>query len=112
MSNDEPYWIECSYCHEVYDRSHGVGKHQECDNRMAYGTGPRRSKERRQWDHMRKGMSPFVFERDNYRCRICGTTERLSVDHVVPLHLGGTNEFENLQTLCLSCNCRKGAELQ
>tara|TARA_R100000656_G_scaffold32743_1_gene28292 strand:+ start:4057 stop:4392 length:336 start_codon:yes stop_codon:yes gene_type:complete len=33
------------------------------------------------------------------------------IDHVIPLRLGGTNNLDNLQTLCRSCHARKsGAE--
>jgi HNH endonuclease len=55
-----------------------------------------------------------VFQRDGYRCIRCGTdgTEPrndLTVDHVVALSRGGDNGFDNLQTLCRSCNASKGA---
>jgi 5-methylcytosine-specific restriction endonuclease McrA len=32
------------------------------------------------------------------------------VDHVLPLALGGSNDRSNLQLLCESCNCSKGAK--
>lgn len=50
----------------------------------------------------------WVKERDAYRCRHCGTHENLTVDHIVSVHDGGTNDAANLQTLCQSCNSRKG----
>lgn len=43
----------------------------------------------------------------NRRCLACGSTENITVDHVVPLAVGGTNYIDNLQPLCRSCNCRK-----
>ncbi|RLP68380.1 HNH endonuclease [Mycetocola reblochoni] len=49
-----------------------------------------------------------VFRRDSYRCRYCGDDEQLTVDHVVAWSRGGSDELDNLQTLCLSCNSRKG----
>lgn len=52
-----------------------------------------------------------IFERDDYKCLHCGTNKRLSVDHVIPESKGGTSDLSNLQTLCISCNSRKGASL-
>lgn len=52
-----------------------------------------------------------VFERDGFRCVHCGVATNLSVDHIVPLSRGGTDGFENLQTLCLRCNSSKGASI-
>jgi 5-methylcytosine-specific restriction endonuclease McrA len=41
------------------------------------------------------------------RCLRCGTRERISVDHVVPLSLGGGNSIDNIQPLCEMCNSLK-----
>jgi HNH endonuclease len=49
-----------------------------------------------------------VWERDEFACRYCGVRKFLSVDHIVPESKGGTLELSNLQTLCRSCNSRKG----
>lgn len=48
-----------------------------------------------------------VWERDNFTCRKCGVRQFLSVDHIVPRSEGGSDELDNLQTLCQSCNSRK-----
>jgi 5-methylcytosine-specific restriction endonuclease McrA len=42
-------------------------------------------------------------------CVTCGTWDRLTIDHVVPLAKGGTNDPANLRVLCLSCNSRRGS---
>lgn len=52
-----------------------------------------------------------VLERDGYRCRHCGGHEHLAADHVYPEALGGKATLDNLQTLCRSCNTRKGTQL-
>jgi 5-methylcytosine-specific restriction endonuclease McrA len=49
-----------------------------------------------------------VFARDGFCCVNCGTGERLTVDHIVAKALGGSDALDNLQTLCASCNSRKG----
>lgn len=53
-----------------------------------------------------------VYARDGFRCLHCGTTEDLSLDHIYPFSLGGPDTEENLQTLCRSCNSRKGNRIQ
>jgi len=64
---------------------------------------------------------PFVYHRDGPRCGICGddvdvTIRRgadavrcASVDHIVPLARGGTDDPSNLQLAHLGCNQRKAA---
>jgi hypothetical protein len=47
-----------------------------------------------------------VLERDGYRCRMagCGSTRHLCIHHRVPLAFGGTDDVENLVTLCERCH--------
>lgn len=40
-------------------------------------------------------------------CCNCESTENLSVDHIKPQSEGGTNDWDNLQVLCVLCNSRK-----
>jgi len=52
-----------------------------------------------------------IFRRDDFSCQICGATaheSRLEVDHKHPVSRGGTNDPENLWTLCFPCNRGKG----
>lgn len=67
-----------------------------------------KSQERTMLEARRK--KPQIIERDGARCYYCGATESLCVDHIVPRARGGTNDLDNLQLLCRSCNSRKGAK--
>lgn len=49
-----------------------------------------------------------VFERDGWRCVECGSSRNLTLDHIRPKSRGGTTAMRNLQTLCQTCNWRKG----
>ncbi|AXQ63941.1 HNH endonuclease [Gordonia phage Horus] len=51
-----------------------------------------------------------VFRRDNNRCRYCGATAPetpMTIDHVVPTALGGSDDPSNLVTACRDCNAGK-----
>lgn len=46
--------------------------------------------------------------KQNKRCAACGKRRKLTVDHVVPVTKGGSNDPSNLQLLCKPCNSSKG----
>lgn len=51
-----------------------------------------------------------VFRRDDHACRYCGAKApdvALTIDHVVPVALGGSDEPSNLVTACTDCNAGK-----
>lgn len=60
-----------------------------------------------------------VFDRDGWKCQICGTrtpkARRGSIngnapelDHRIPLSKGGGHVYSNVQCACRRCNCAKG----
>jgi 5-methylcytosine-specific restriction endonuclease McrA len=50
-----------------------------------------------------------IFRRDHYTCQYCGkNTVYLTVDHVLPKHLGGKHTWTNLVAACPTCNHHKG----
>lgn len=51
-----------------------------------------------------------VLRRDEYTCRYCHSTiNELTVDHVVPVALGGTDDPSNLVAACRDCNFGKAS---
>jgi len=49
----------------------------------------------------------FVWRRDQGRCVICGSQEKLEYDHIIPFSKGGSNTERNIQLLCERCNRQK-----
>lgn len=51
-----------------------------------------------------------VLKRDNYTCRYCRSTEgELTIDHVLPVALGGSDAPDNLVAACRDCNAGKSS---
>ena len=60
--------------------------------------------------YISKKLRKEVLKKFKHKCNICGSTERLEIDHIRPVVKGGISEFKNLQVLCKTCNVRKGAK--
>ena len=51
-----------------------------------------------------------ILERDDWQCVRCDETNGLEVDHDIPTYMGGSDDPENLQTLCSGCHDEKTSE--
>ncbi|MFQ5452895.1 MAG: HNH endonuclease [Candidatus Zixiibacteriota bacterium] len=50
-----------------------------------------------------------ILTRDNNCCQYCGTFRSpMTVDHVIPRTMGGTDSWDNLVCSCSKCNNKKG----
>lgn len=52
-----------------------------------------------------------VQRRFGMKCSYCGSAEKLTQDHVVPVSRGGTHSVGNIVPCCGSCNSSKGNKL-
>ncbi|WP_420315660.1 HNH endonuclease [Ekhidna sp.] len=48
-----------------------------------------------------------IFKRDQGKCQYCGTSNDLTIDHVIPRSKGGKSTWTNLVTACKKCNSKK-----
>jgi len=49
-----------------------------------------------------------VLRRDKHTCQYCGSTKRLTLDHVIPRSRFGKHSWDNVVTACERCNSLKG----
>ena len=72
---------------------------------------------KKNWDLMYReqlppGLREAILNRDDHKCQLCGYSKAqgatLEVDHIIPVAANGTNDPDNLWTLCQACNRWKG----
>lgn len=58
-----------------------------------------------------KEQKDVILSKTSCKCARCGqllTIDSMTVEHIVPLSKGGTNDIKNLVSLCYDCNQNKG----
>lgn len=56
-------------------------------------------------------IKQLIYERANGRCELCGRKilfEDMTIDHVIPLSMGGEDNINNISCACQPCNTFKG----
>ena len=76
-------------------------KHREFQDRH-------RARKLNQLGNMPSDGYKVIYKLFGRACLKCKTTENMTIDHVIPLAMGGLHDINNLQPLCRSCNSSKG----
>lgn len=108
----EPRKQKCAAC-----KSEGK-RQRDAEHRAQYRKTERGKSVRTAQKHRRRALERDAYTDPRYPewvamclslglCFKCGETENLTVDHVIPLSLGGTNTADNIQPLCSKCNSSK-----
>ena len=100
-------WVQCLVCGTAAPRQDP--KYDLCEQHCL-----RLRKAIKNWTYKRK-LKLSIFASQKGHCVLCG--EKLgfrtaSLDHIVPLRRGGSLHKKNIQLVHLSCNNRKGGDLQ
>ena len=65
---------------------------------------------RHKFSKIKKKLMASVFSVLGNKCLYCGRPAD-TLDHVIPIAWGGTNDAENMQPICRNCNSKKGGKL-
>jgi 5-methylcytosine-specific restriction endonuclease McrA len=113
----------CGKCAAAVPRHQGRVLCRACaaadERRRKAATGNHRKRARKAGVHYETVNKQRVFERDGYRCYICGRKTSIrggpfsprypTLDHLVPFACGGPHTYANTACACRECNTRKGA---
>lgn len=66
-----------------------------------------RDHQKRAKDKFSKSIWEMVCQKYSNSCVYCGTKDNITIEHRLPVSLGGNNSFHNLAPACLSCNSSK-----
>jgi 5-methylcytosine-specific restriction endonuclease McrA len=99
----------CAFCGKTFT-SRPVDKRRFCSRECADSSRRGETYGKKRTRHFSPRRKQLIRERDGFKCVLCGSDDRLQVDHIIPVRLGGTNDVGNGRTLCHACHVKKTAE--
>lgn len=123
----QPVALECRLCGELSNSCYEYMVHGgaqvcgECSDTIANAFWKQHSGEYLTWhepngrrigykSQIDETLRWKIFQRDKFSCKQCGSQSCLHADHIIAESKGGPTTLENLQTLCRTCNLKKGAK--
>lgn len=76
------------------------------DGIIEYDEKPNVSKRKDLKEHQ-KLRKKLITDNPDAKCNCCGSKERLQIDHILAIGIGGTDELSNVQVLCEKCHKKK-----
>jgi 5-methylcytosine-specific restriction endonuclease McrA len=116
LAKENPEFPSLSWCSETCFKQHR--KHNTEYQHQQQAAKARRRARKKGATRLDR-INPFkVFERDNWRCGICGRKTQKAkrgtfhprapeMDHIVALANGGSHTWDNVQCACRECNGKK-----
>jgi 5-methylcytosine-specific restriction endonuclease McrA len=125
INKHQEIWQErkCAICGKVYYKAYGRNGPRnvcsiECQKRRLYLERRKRKAQRK--NQMKNGERvdiKILLERDNYKCGICNKRVNANynwedqyaatIDHIIPLSLGGEHTYQNTRIAHNICNRRR-----
>lgn len=100
---DFKYLDSCTTIEEAVEAAELYHQHQE-----TLRAKRRLSKNRRtEFQKVRNDLALALIERDGYICQECDSQSELTIDHIMPISKGGSDDLSNLRFLCRRCNSSK-----
>lgn len=121
----DPKPKQCKECRRMFTPEYGSKKRTFCSDecRLTYGRRVGKAMRRARWRELtREPIDPRdIFRRDKWMCHICSKPVNRSakcphpraatIDHVVPIALGGAHVKSNVKCAHFICNSKKGAKV-
>jgi hypothetical protein len=113
--------VSCRGCGEVFLWDYRVGGVAAvwCSTRCSVRPARERRRARKRDAYVEDVYRAQVYRRDRYRCQICNGRLAMkqvvphpkapTIDHIIPLAVGGTHEMKNVQAAHFWCNANKNA---
>lgn len=116
------YWKNTGSCSPecLKKRTKEIQRRAKRVSRERYGSLKNHKERAKHYGVAYERISPLtIYKRDKYTCQGCGVKvikskkyqpNQATIDHMVPMSLGGPHLFFNLITLCHACNSSKGVK--
>lgn len=107
----------CAHCGTYYTATIRGARDYYCSTKCKWANKRAKTRARRKGAKIRPAFRAIILERDNWICSLCGKPIpkdakvpdplAATVDHVIPLALGGEHSYENCKAAHFLCNSTK-----